>query len=114
METGFRGYLLLGNEQMLEPYYIGERDLLHRFQTLREQLVAEPDAAPAPRHHPALVSAVGRLHPDDGEREAGRAANATLRLEGLSGMPHAPPGRRHVRASSSWMPCGTRWAALMR
>ena len=42
METGFRGYLLLGNEQILEPYYNGERDLLHRFQTLREEITLEP------------------------------------------------------------------------
>ncbi|WP_151087314.1 sensor histidine kinase [Hymenobacter baengnokdamensis] len=42
METGFRGYLLLGNEQMLQPYYSGERDLLHRFNTLRQELADEP------------------------------------------------------------------------
>ncbi len=42
METGFRGYLLLGNEQALNPYYAGERDLLHRFNTLREELASEP------------------------------------------------------------------------
>ena len=42
METGFRGYLLLGNEQMLEPYYTGERDLLHRFPLLRDELANEP------------------------------------------------------------------------
>jgi signal transduction histidine kinase len=42
METGFRGYLLLGNEQMLQPYYTGERDLLRRFPVLREELADEP------------------------------------------------------------------------
>jgi signal transduction histidine kinase len=42
METGFRGYLLIGNEQMLDPYYSGERDLLTRFNQLREQLGSEP------------------------------------------------------------------------
>jgi len=42
METGFRGYLLLGNEQMLQPYYTGERDLLRRFPVLREELANEP------------------------------------------------------------------------
>ena len=42
METGFRGYLLLGNEQLLEPYYAGERDLLNRFNILREELADEP------------------------------------------------------------------------
>ena len=38
METGFRGYLLLGNEQILQPYYSGERDLLNRFNSLRDEL----------------------------------------------------------------------------
>ncbi|RYY14071.1 MAG: hypothetical protein EOO36_14850, partial [Cytophagaceae bacterium] len=42
METGFRGYLLIGNEQMLDPYYAGERDLLTRFNQLRDQLTDEP------------------------------------------------------------------------
>ncbi|WP_254244082.1 ATP-binding protein [Hymenobacter sp. BRD128] len=42
METGFRGYLLLGNEQILQPYYSGERDLLHRFNVLRDELTDEP------------------------------------------------------------------------
>lgn len=35
METGFRGYLLLGNEAVLTPYYEGERNLLGRFGQLR-------------------------------------------------------------------------------
>ena len=38
MESGFRGYLLIGNERMLESYYKGERDLLGRFLRLRSQL----------------------------------------------------------------------------
>lgn len=38
MESGFRGYLLIGNEQMLEPYYQGERNLVGRFLRLRNQL----------------------------------------------------------------------------
>ncbi|MDO7847038.1 CHASE3 domain-containing protein [Hymenobacter sp. M29] len=40
METGFRGYLLIGNEQTLEPYYDGERHLIGRFAELRD-LVTE-------------------------------------------------------------------------
>ena len=40
METGFRGYLLIGNEQALEPYYNGERDLVGGFAELRN-LVAD-------------------------------------------------------------------------
>lgn len=43
METGFRGYLLIGNEQVLAPYYEGERNLLGRFAELRNDLtVATP------------------------------------------------------------------------
>ncbi|MCC2547015.1 CHASE3 domain-containing protein [Hymenobacter sp. BT175] len=38
METGFRGYLLMGNEQLLDSYYEGERELLSRFARLRENL----------------------------------------------------------------------------
>lgn len=38
METGFRGYLLIGNETVLDPYYEGERNLLGRFAELRNEL----------------------------------------------------------------------------
>ncbi|GAB3306486.1 sensor histidine kinase [Hymenobacter tenuis] len=43
METGFRGYLLIGNEAVLTPYYEGERNLLGRFAELRNDLtVGQP------------------------------------------------------------------------
>lgn len=38
METGFRGYLLIGNEIVLDSYYEGERNLLGRFAQLRNEL----------------------------------------------------------------------------
>ncbi|MCA8831322.1 sensor histidine kinase [Hymenobacter pini] len=38
METGFRGYLLIGNAVVLDPYYEGERNLLGRFAQLRNEL----------------------------------------------------------------------------
>ncbi|GAA3949449.1 sensor histidine kinase [Hymenobacter algoricola] len=38
MESGFRGYLLLGNEATLQPYYEGERELLTRFSEIHSQL----------------------------------------------------------------------------
>ncbi|SNC74884.1 His Kinase A (phospho-acceptor) domain-containing protein [Hymenobacter gelipurpurascens] len=38
METGFRGFLLLGDETLLEYYYEGERNLLGRFAQLRNEL----------------------------------------------------------------------------
>ena len=36
METGFRGYLLIGNEQTLSSYYYGEREMVGRFSSLRD------------------------------------------------------------------------------
>ena len=42
METGFRGYLLIGNEQALDPYYDGERQLVGRFAQLRALVTASP------------------------------------------------------------------------
>ena len=41
METGFRGYMLVGNEAMLEPYHVGERNLLGRFVDLRQKMPPE-------------------------------------------------------------------------
>jgi signal transduction histidine kinase len=41
METGFRGYMLVGNEAMLEPYHVGERKLLGRFVDLRQKMPPE-------------------------------------------------------------------------
>ena len=38
METGLRGYLLIGNEQALDPYYQGERELVGRFSELRNKV----------------------------------------------------------------------------
>lgn len=42
METGFRGYLLIGNEQTLDPYYDGERQLIGRFAQLRALVTVDP------------------------------------------------------------------------
>ncbi|WP_173809881.1 sensor histidine kinase [Hymenobacter caeli] len=42
METGFRGYLLLGDEQLLDPYYQGERQLVGRFNDLRALVTHSP------------------------------------------------------------------------
>ncbi len=43
METGYRGYLLVGGEQFLEPYYGGERELTRRFATLHQLLADQPE-----------------------------------------------------------------------
>ena len=42
METGFRGYLLIGNEQTLAPYYDGERNLIGQFAQLRGLVTNSP------------------------------------------------------------------------
>ena len=42
METGFRGYLLIGNEQILAPYYYGEREMVGRFLSLRDLVQDTP------------------------------------------------------------------------
>jgi signal transduction histidine kinase len=41
METGFRGYLLIGKEEVLEPYHQGERYLLKNFSQLLSDLDPE-------------------------------------------------------------------------
>ncbi|TGE16297.1 HAMP domain-containing protein [Hymenobacter elongatus] len=46
MESGFRGFMLIGNEAVLQPYYQGERELLDRFAELRAQIdVDDPQHA---------------------------------------------------------------------
>ena len=91
METGFRGYLLLGNEQMLEPYYNGERDLLHRFQTLREQLGDEPEQRQRLDTTQHLFQQwTAYTHLLISEKRAVRQRDATQ--TGLHGMPHASLG----------------------
>ena len=43
METGFRGYLLIGNEQVLAPYYDGERNMIGQFAQLRGLMNNSPE-----------------------------------------------------------------------
>ncbi|WP_167856535.1 sensor histidine kinase [Hymenobacter metallicola] len=38
MESGFRGFMLIGSEAVLQPYYQGEQELLQRFTALRNQI----------------------------------------------------------------------------
>ena len=88
METGFRGYLLLGNEQILQPYYSGERDLLHRFNNLREELADEPtqrQRLDTTQHIYTQWAAYTHLMVT--EKRAARTRHPEL--EGLNGMPHA-------------------------
>jgi signal transduction histidine kinase len=88
METGFRGYLLLGNEQILQPYYSGERDLLHRFNSLREELADEPtqrQRLDTTEHYYQQWSAYTHLMIS--EKRAAHASDP--QQHGLTGMPHA-------------------------
>ncbi|MCB2407510.1 sensor histidine kinase [Hymenobacter lucidus] len=41
MESGFRGYMLIGSEAVLQPYYQGEQELLKRFSELRTQITPD-------------------------------------------------------------------------
>lgn len=42
METGFRGYVLVGNERTLDVYYEGEREMIGRFSELRNMITNAP------------------------------------------------------------------------
>jgi signal transduction histidine kinase len=88
METGYRGYLLIGNEQMLDPYYTGERDLLTRFNQLRDQLVDEPlqrQRLDTTRH--LFQQWTSYTHLVIKEKRAARQRDPLQR--GLDNMPHA-------------------------
>ncbi|RZK14482.1 MAG: HAMP domain-containing protein, partial [Hymenobacter sp.] len=88
METGFRGYLLLGNEQILEPYYNGERDLLHRFRNLRAELADEP----AQRQRIDTTEHLFKQWSTYTHLMISEKRAARLRIneqEGVDGMPHA-------------------------
>ncbi|MBF9220008.1 sensor histidine kinase [Hymenobacter ruricola] len=87
METGFRGYLLIGNEQTLAPYYDGERQLIGRFSELRDLVTDSPEQV-------KLVDQTQRLfqqwssysHLLVAEKREIRLRNP--RQGGLEGMPH--------------------------
>ncbi|GAC1372387.1 MAG: hypothetical protein NVS3B25_33250 [Hymenobacter sp.] len=87
METGFRGYLLISNEETLEPYYDGERQLIGRFGQLRALVVNSPDQT-------KLLDQAQRLfqqwssysHLLVAEKREARRRNA--RQSGMEGMAH--------------------------
>ena len=88
METGFRGYLLIGDEQLLQPYYSGDRELLHRFNALREQLADEPQQRArldTAQHLFQQWSSYTRLLISEKRAVHQRDASQS----GLLGMPHA-------------------------
>ncbi|HEX8330601.1 MAG TPA: ATP-binding protein [Hymenobacter sp.] len=87
METGFRGYLLIGNEQTLAPYYDGERQLIGRFTELRDLVKDAPSQV-------ELIDQTQRLfqqwssysHLMVAEKRELRRRNS--RQSGLEGMAH--------------------------
>ncbi|WP_052732715.1 sensor histidine kinase [Hymenobacter terrenus] len=87
METGFRGYLLIGNEQTLEPYYEGERQLIGRFAQLRNLVTESPTQV-------QLVDQTQRLYEQWSRyshllvAEKREARRRDIRQTGLQGMPH--------------------------
>ena len=87
METGYRGFLLIGNERTLEPYYQGQQRLTGRFAALRQQAAIEP----AQQRLLAGAERVFRQWKDFShllidEKRTARRANPVQ--AGLEGLPH--------------------------
>jgi len=87
METGFRGYLLIGNEQTLEPYYDGERNLVGRFTQLRGMLHSSPEQVQHLEQAQRLFQQwASYSHLMVSEKREARRRNP--RQSGLEGLPH--------------------------
>ncbi|ALW85456.1 hypothetical protein AUC43_10325 [Hymenobacter sedentarius] len=87
METGFRGYLLIGNERTLAPYYEGERQLIGRFAQLRALVTESPDQVELIDQTQRLFQQwAGYSHLLVAEKREARRRNA--RQSGLEGLPH--------------------------
>ncbi len=87
METGFRGYLLIGNEQALAPYYDGEQHLVGRFAQLRT--LATDESAQMERLNQAqrlFQQWTDYSHLLVAEKREARRRN--VHQSGLEGMPH--------------------------
>ncbi|HEX8504833.1 MAG TPA: ATP-binding protein [Hymenobacter sp.] len=87
METGFRGYLLIGNEQTLAPYYDGERQLIGRFAQLRSMVSDAPQQVQLIDQTQRLFQQwAGYSHLLVAEKREVRRRN--LQQSGLEGMAH--------------------------
>ncbi|MBD2768222.1 CHASE3 domain-containing protein [Hymenobacter sp. BT664] len=87
METGFRGYLLIGDEQTLAPYYDGERQLIGRFAQLRGLVTDSPPQVKLIDQTQQLFEQWSRYsHLLVGEKREAHRRDA--RQTGLEGMPH--------------------------
>ena len=87
METGFRGYLLIGNEQTLAPYYYGEREMVGRFADLRELVQNAPSQLQRIDQTQRLFQQwTGYSHLLIAEKREAHLRNGQQR--GLDGLPH--------------------------
>jgi signal transduction histidine kinase len=87
METGFRGYLLVGNEQTLDVYYRGEREMVGQFSQLRNMVVNSPtQVALVDQSQRLFQQWTGYSHLLVAEKREARHRYATQR--GLEFMPH--------------------------
>ena len=87
MEAGYRGYLLVGNEGLLESYYEGERQLLGSFAKLRDEFTLDdPQRARMVRAQALYERWSAYSHLLIAEKRAARQRNP--RQEGVDGMAH--------------------------
>ncbi|RTQ50114.1 HAMP domain-containing protein [Hymenobacter gummosus] len=87
MEAGFRGYLLVGNEGLLESYYEGERQLLGSFSRLRDEFgLDDPQYARMLQAQRLYERWSVYSHMLVSEKRAARKRNP--RQEGVDGMEH--------------------------
>lgn len=88
METGFRGFLLIGNEQTLGPYYAGEREMVGRFSELRDLVQSSPSQVQRIDQTQRLFQQwTGYSHLLIAEKREARRRNPQQRA--LEGLPHS-------------------------
>ena len=87
METGFRGYLLIGNEQTLSSYYDGERAMVGRFSSLRGLVQDAPSQIKRLDQTQRLFQQwSGYSHLMIAEKREARSRDPLQR--GIDGLPH--------------------------
>lgn len=87
METGFRGFLLVGKEEVLEPYHRGERNLLNQFSRLLNELEpASSQRARIVRARQMFREWLNYSHLLISEKREARRRSAAQ--EGLQGVDH--------------------------
>ncbi|WP_242582527.1 sensor histidine kinase [Hymenobacter telluris] len=87
METGFRGYMLVGKEEVLEPYHQGERYLLDNFSVLLSELPPKSaQFARIVRARQMFRDWLNYSHLLISEKREAQRRNPTQ--QGLQGIPH--------------------------